>query len=89
MYNEEEKVPATEEQKKMIAEMKKMEGEIVQIVGHNGVEVAIGEAEVLDRCIIINSSNGRYVVPTVKYKYIKMVMVDDEGGGKVLLNVSI
>lgn len=89
MYNEDEKIPATEEQKKMIEQMKKMEGEIVQIVGANGVEVAIGEAEVLDRCIIINSSNGRYVIPTVKYKYIKMVMVDDEGGGKVLLGVNV
>ena len=86
MYDEDEKIPATPEQQKMIEEMKRMNGKTVGVVGVDGVEIASGKAEVLDRCIVIDTFNGRYVFPTVKYKYVKSV---DVRGGKVHLNVTV
>ena len=83
MYDEEEQVPATSEQQKMINEMKRMNG---RTVGVDGVEVASGNAEVLDRLLIINSSNGRFIFPTVKYRYVKSV---DVNGSKVHLSVTV
>ena len=87
MYDDDEEIiPATPEQQKMIDEMKRMNGRTVGVVGADKVEIASGKAEVLNRIIIINSSNGRFIFPTVKYKYIKSV---DVRGGKVYLNVTV
>ena len=86
MYDEEEIPVATEAQKKLIEKLKKMEGKEVQVIGYNGEEITKGKAEVFDRCLVIDTSNGRFVFPTVKYNYLRMVDVMD---CKVLLGVTI